>query len=236
MWVSWIRNGHSNPTDPTISPWTTMPFTLVDSNGARVTRQCRELFSGSQLGYVYSTYLPPPPAPPTPAAMTATRLNAPSGAASRIAAAPTAAHLGATVTTVPLLRLSGTRHTEVLGLDPGSGRTLLVLAKLHTWTQPGVLYHVYVSNRPDGPRDNAHYAGAIHFFDAEFHAHGDRKLDEALGDNFQSFDVTALLRGVALRPHGNEASERLFVSFVPGGVPIAGANAMVAQVELVLQP
>ena len=63
MWVSWIRNGHSNPTDATLSPWITGAFALVDSNGARVSRQCRELFSASQMGYVYSRYLPPPKTP-----------------------------------------------------------------------------------------------------------------------------------------------------------------------------
>jgi len=237
MWVSWIRNGHSNPTDATLSPWITGAFALVDSNGARVSRQCRELFSASQMGYVYSRYLPPPPAPASLAAATAAaRAGAGAGVASRIAAASAPARLGTTATTVRLLRRSGARPTEVLGLDPGSGRALLVLAKLHAWQQPGVLYHVYVSNQPDGPRDAGHYAGAINFFDAQFHAHGGgSRLDEALGENFQSFDVTSVLQAIAARPHGSEASERLYVSFVPGGTPLAGADPMVAKIELVLQ-
>jgi len=232
MWVSWIRNGHSNPTDATLSPWITGAFALVDSNGARVSRQCRELFSITQMGYVYSRYLPPPPSPL--AATAATRRAG--EVATRVAAASAPARLGATVTTIRLLRRPGARDTDVLGLDPGSGRALLVLAKLHAWQQPGVLYHVYVSSRPDGPRDGAHYAGAINFFDAQFHAHGGgSRLDEALGENFQSFDVTAVLQGIAARPHGNETRERLYVSFVPGGMPQADADAMVAKIELVVQ-
>jgi hypothetical protein len=239
MWASWIRNGNSNPTDAIAAPWITHAFTLVDSNAAPVVRQCRDLFSTTKMGYTYSRYLPgPSTATLASASMLLTAAAAAAGQGeSRIAASPSPAHLGAAVTTVPLLRLPTAHRTDVLGVAGESGHAYLVLGKLHAWRQPGVLYHVYLSGRSDDPRDGAQYVGAINFFDAQFHEHGGgSRLDEALGENFNSFDVTALLQRIAARPHGSDTADRLFVSFTPGGRPEDGADAMVAEIELVLQP
>ena len=80
--------------------------------------------------------------------------------------------------------------------------------------------------RPRGT-DAANYVGNINFFDAEFHEHGGgSKLDTALGENFYSFDVTALLSGIAPSvPGASSTREMLFVKFVPGGKPETGADA-----------
>ena len=40
-------------------------------------------------------------------------------------------------------------------------------------------------------------SGNINFFDAEFHDHGGGAMDEALGENFYSFDVTPILHRMA---------------------------------------
>jgi hypothetical protein len=135
-----------------------------------------------------------------------------------------------------MARLPSAKQTAVLGVDADARRTLLVLRKLHTWKQPGVLYHVYLVPTPDTAPSAAYYAGNINFFDAEFHEHGGgSKLDSALGENFHSFDVTALVKGIARRPHGRETSEMLFVKLVPGGKPDAAAKPMIAQFDLVRQ-
>jgi tyrosinase len=234
MWASWNRNGNKNPTDATTYPWITTSFVMADENGVRSSRQVRNLFSALQLGYDYDVFFPRPPAPAT---TSTTTLAAKSAASStKVASAQSPANLGASVTTVKLLRLSTASATDVLGLDTDNRRALLVLRKLHTWKQPGVLYHVYLSATPTAPLDASQYVGNINFFDAEFHDHGGgSKLDEALGENFYSFDVTPLLQGIAKKPHASSTRDALFVRLVPGGKPQAGANAMVAQIELVRQ-
>ena len=235
MWASWNRNGNKNPTDAVAYPWITTSFALTDVNGARMSRQIRNLFSVLQLGYDYDVFFPRPPAP-APAPATTTTLAKSATSAVKVAAAQSTANMGATKTTVKLVRVSTAKVTDVLGLDADSRRALLVLRKLHTWKQPGVLYHVYLCATPNAPVDARQYVGNINFFDAEFHDHGGgSKLDEALGENFYSFDVTKVLQDIAKKPHSTSTRDQLFVSFVPGGKPVADANAMVAQVELVRQ-
>ncbi|BCT93864.1 hypothetical protein LYSHEL_28910 [Lysobacter helvus] len=237
IWASWNKNGNKNPTDPIAYPWITTSFAMADANGARISRQVKNLYSALQLGYDYDRFVPKPPVTTTtPPPTTTLAAKSAAATATRIAAAQTEADLGATPTKVRMLRISGTRKTDVLGLDTDNRRALLVLRKLHTWKQPEVLYHVYITARPTDPVDNAHYVGAINFFDAEFHDHGGgSKLDEALGENFFSFDVTALLNTIAKKPHGVAAGSELYVTFVPGGRPVSGANPMVASIELVRQ-
>jgi hypothetical protein len=155
----------------------------------------------------------------------------------RVAATTTMAEMGATTVSVPLKRLSAARQVSpVLGLAPATApqRTYLVLTNLHTWKQPEVLYHVYLGPARGGALNKNTYVGAINFFDAEFHDHGtSAKLDEALGPNFYSFDVTDILR--RFERGGVVARDALQVMFVPGGRPAAKAGAMVATVELVRQ-
>jgi hypothetical protein len=236
MWASWNRNGNKNPTDPVAYPWITTSFAMADGTGLRISRQIKNLFSALQMGYDYDRFFPKPaPAPATTPAATATLAKA--AGAQRVAAAQSPANLGASATKVRMLRIAGAKATDVLGLENDGRRALLVMRKLHTWKQPGVLYHVYVTARANDPLDNAHYAGNINFFDAEFHDHGghNAKLDDALGDNFYSFDVTALLQGIQKKPHSVQARDELCVTLVPGGKPAAGAGAMVASIELVRQ-
>jgi tyrosinase len=167
-----------------------------------------------------------PPAPPPP---DDARREGGTTRRTRIASR-SPANLGAAPTKVRMLRIAGTRRPTCSGWSRRR-RALLVLRKLHAWKQPEVLYHVYITARSRRPVDNAHYVGAINFFDAEFHDHGGgSKLDEALGDNFFSFDVTALLKTIAKKPHGTPRDE-LCVTFVPGGRPVAGANPMVASID-----
>jgi hypothetical protein len=110
-----------------------------------------------------------------------------------------------------------------------------VLRNLHTWKQPEVLYHVYLTPVTGGGLNKASYAGNINFFDAEFHDHGGGSaLDEALGENFYSFDVTGILERLAKSGRA-DVREALAVTFVPGGKPTGGANPMVATIDLVVQ-
>ena len=118
----------------------------------------------------------------------------------------------------------------MLGLDGAAGgRTYLVIKDLHTWAQPEVLYHVYLTPPAGRPGPGSH-VGFIHFFDAEFHDHGHGAMGTALGENLYSFDVTALLEGLARA--GVVARESLQVAFVPGGRPTPGGRPLVGSIEL----
>jgi hypothetical protein len=154
----------------------------------------------------------------------------------KVATSSTGANLGASPVSVALIRFQGAPQSSVLGLDPShpQRRTYLVLRDLHTWIQPEVLFHIYLrpGNGSMAPGRN-NYVGNINFFDAEFHDHGDGAMDMALGENFYSFDVTNLLRRMASA--GIQSNNSLMLTLVPGGRPTAGANPLVASIELVIR-
>ena len=154
-----------------------------------------------------------------------------------VASATAKADLSDSATTVSVRKFANAKQsTNVLGLAAATSdaRTYLVLKNLHTWKQPEVLYHVYLTPKAGVGVNKNSYVGAINFFDAEFHDHGGgSKLDAALGENFFSFDVTELLR--RFERSGTVSREAMQVTFVPGGKARADAGAMVATVELVRQ-
>jgi hypothetical protein len=256
MWASWNYNGGRNPTDPALYPWINNEFAMVDADGSRVSRPLRDFFSTAALGYTYDRLIPKPSqSPPAgyalPPARTTWRtpadgLSPPDNrkaiptstpapkASQRIASATTTANLGATSTRVVLRAVSPdptARAPSVLGLDPRrQKRTYLVLKNLHAWKQPEVLFHVYVLPMRGGVASRTHYAGNINFFDAEFHDHGRGAKADALGENFYSFDVTEILLRIAAE---GGSSDGLQVLIAPAGTPTAGANAMVAAVDLI---
>lgn len=233
MWASWNLNGGVNPST---ASWSGKTFVFVDANGQRVSGVARDFFDLSTLGYTYAHFIP---APGTSSATTSSLLASGAGATpQRVAAAPVQADLGAQPVSVPLLPISGSGGAAaVLGLDTSrSGRrSYLVLRNLHTWRQPDVLYHVYLTPKTGAGLNKTSYVGNINFFDAEFHDHGTgSELNTALGENFYSFDVTALLQLLAKSGRADVRDE-LKVTFVPGGRPTAGAKPMVATIDLVLQ-
>jgi hypothetical protein len=238
MWASWNKNGGRNPS--TTETWTQRSFVFADVNGARASRKLSTGFSILGMGYDYDVKIPKPAAPETTSTSTMTMMAAAAAGSSArstlVAKSGGAAHLGTTTVKARLLPVAGTRSTRVLGLDPSDGRhTYLVVKDLHTWSQPEVLYHLYLTP-PSGKMglSPAVYVGAINFFDAEFHDHGNMKMDTALGENFFSFDVTRVLQAIA-RSGDPSAAGALQLSFVPGGKANASAKPLVATIELVRQ-
>jgi hypothetical protein len=245
MWASWNRNGGRNPSG---TDWGQTHFVFVDGNGQRVRRKLSDFFSVLALGYDYDRLIPRPMPEETPASASTLLAAAATGASSGarvapeevVARAPSAKLRGQPVS-VTLSPLPGARRGPVLGLDPARPhlRTYLILKDLHTWSQPEVLFHVYL--RPGngaGKLDKASYVGDINFFDAEFHDHGTSaagaSASEALGDNAYSFDVTRLLQSM-LGKSGTAASNALRVTIVPAGAPTASAEPLVSTIELVQQ-
>ena len=237
LWASWNANGGINPTT---ASWTKKAFVFADPLGQRVSSRLKDYLDMAALGYGYDLLVPPSVVTTTSTLMmsmqsnTSTQNNA---AAEQVAKAYGGAELGAKPVRVQLLPVAGTRRTRVLGLDPAQPgkRSYVVVSDLHTWKQPDVLYHLYLT--PTGSptalnQDN--YVGNINFFDAEFHDHGHGRMADALGENFYSFDVTQVLEKIARSGNPN-ARDALTLTFVPGGRPTPGADPLVATIELVRQ-
>jgi len=236
MWASWNNNGGINPSTAT---WAAHSFTFADVNGVRVKKPLSSVFDMSTLGYGYDTYIPAPTAA-TKASATATQAFATASASAvrsqRVAKAATGANLGAGSVNVTLVRVDGAPQANMLGLDAShpERRAYLVLKDLHTWVQPEVLFHLYLGPGNSSAAPGSHnYVGSINFFDAEFHDHGGGAMDEALGENFYSFDVTPLLRHLANA--GAHSSNSLRLTLVPGGRPSQGASPLVASIELFIR-
>ena len=248
MWASWNKNGNKNPTlGTTETAWAQRTFVFADADGVRVSRKLAYAFSALNLGYSYDSFIPKPTTTTTTTmststaaatTMLATSSTSTTGRKSEaVAKSPTPAALGATAMHVTLQPLPGTPSTPVLGLDPSQPdkRTYLVIKDLHTWSQPEVLYHIYLTPAGGQPRlSQQAYAGNINFFDAEFHDHGHGAMGDAIGENFYSFDVTEILRRIAASGNPN-AHDALFVTFVPGGKPTPGGKPIVSTIELVRQ-
>jgi hypothetical protein len=242
MWVSWNANGGVNPTT---AAWANKTFVFADAQGQRVSSRLRDYFDTTPLGYTYDALIPPAATTTSTTAATTTML-ATSGTSSAsstgttpqpVARAQTAAELGAKPVHVRLLPVAGAPRTAVLGLDPAQPQkhAYLVLKDLHAWSQPEVLYDVYLTPvAGSNGLARASLVGNINFFDAEFHDHGNGAMAEALGENFYSFDVTRILQGIA-RGGNPSARDALLVTLVPGGKPNAASRPLVATIELVTQ-
>lgn len=261
MWEAWTRNGGINPTEPT---WASNRFVFADPWRRRISLALKDCYDCTALGYAYDTLPAMPVAGATVAALgmadarmadagtadagtlaagtlaagtsdtSVLRQRKGSSSPERIAVAPPA-QLRAEPVQVELSRKGQPDPAIALDATAGGRRAYLVLSDLHAWAQPGVLYHVYLGdNRGAARLDPRQLAGTIHFFDAEFHDHGGGPADEALGENFYSFDVTALLQSIA-RNGGSATRRSLFVTIAPGGVPAPKSEPLVARVELVFQ-
>ena len=233
MWTSWNANGGVNPTT---ASWATKTFVFADGNGQRVSGALKNYFDTAALGYAYDVLIPAPSQVATTSTLlAATTRTSGNSVPEAVAQSRTAASLGDRPVHVSLVPLPGTARTSVLGLDPGQPgrRTYLVVKDLHTWKQPEVLFDIYLRPARGGGLDRASYVGNINFFDAEFHDHGGGAMADVIGENFYSFDVTDLLRGMSRR--GDDAHDALTVSFVPGGRPATGAQPLVSTIELMRQ-
>ena len=209
MWASWNRNGNKNPTDAVANPWINNAFVMADERGVRTARSIKNLFSALQLGYDYDAFFPRPPvaAPTTPPPATLAA-KAVSGA-QKVASAVNMVNLGAAPTTVKLARVSTARATDMLGLDTDmrAARSSCCASCTHGSSR-ACCTTCTCAPSPTAGTEAANYVGNINFFDAEFHEHGGgSKLDTALGENFYSFDVTALLSGIAKSPRASSTRD-----------------------------
>jgi tyrosinase len=228
MWASWNRNGGVNPTT---GSWLDTEFVFADGMGQRVAGRLRDFMDETALGYGYGRYL---------AADGSEEATGTTGTLLATAGA-TVGRIAERIGTAPAveLRERPVRTTLKLGigkpataLDPsGQRRTYLIVKDLHTWSQPEVLYHLYLVPRGGGPNPNA-YIGNVNFFDAEFHDHGKGALGDALGENFYSFDVTDVLQRLV---RSGVKPGALEVSFVPGSRPTPGAKPLVGSIQLAWQ-
>lgn len=236
LWASWMLNGGTMPVSGT---WQNSVFVFADAYGQRVSGTLRDFFSIDTLGYTYDKFVSPTGTEPTSKRRTkavTTLLATAIGLVSELVARGTAsAELNDRPVRIGLAPVSAAARQAVVALDPlKRRRTYLVLKDLHTWAQPEVLYHLYLTRSQDTRLNSKSYVGNINFFDAEFHDHGNGALSDALGDNFYSFDVTELLRSM-VNSGAVRAGDTLALSFVPGGTPTAGAKPLVGSIEMFWQ-
>jgi hypothetical protein len=235
LWASWMLNGGTMPISGT---WQNSAFAFADAYGQRVAGTLRDFFSIDTLGYTYDKFVSSTGTEPTfkRRSKATTLLTAAIGLVSELVARGTAsAELNDRPVRIGLAPVSEAARRAVVGLDPlKRRRTYLVIKDLHTWAQPEVLYHLYLTRSQDARLTPKSYVGNINFFDAEFHDHGNGALSDALGDNFYSFDVTELLRSM-VNSGAARAGDRLALSFVPGGKPTSGANPLVGSIEMFWQ-
>jgi hypothetical protein len=223
IWASWNLNGGVNPTT---ASWTSKAFVFADAAGQRVSSRLRDYFDMAALGYTYDSFIPPPAVP-----MAIAGTSAAIGTKPKLIARAESAELGTGPARRALRMAAG---MDPVGAALARERSWLVLKDLHTWQQPDVLYHVYLISASEPEAGAARYVGAINFFDAEFHDHGDHALDQALGENFFSFEVTSILRRM-YQARGRSGLRDLGVLFVPGGRAYADARPLVATIQLVQQ-
>lgn len=234
LWVSWMRNGGTMPTSGT---WQNSAFVFADPYGQRVTGKLSDFFNTDLLGYTYDKFVSSNGTEPTAKRGRTTTVRAAIGLVSELVArGTTSAELKEVPVRIGLAPATEIARRATLALDPTSKRrrTYLVIKDLHTWAQPEVLYHLYLTRSQDSRLTPKEYVGNINFFDAEFHDHGRGELSDALGENFYSFDVTDLLRSMVSSGRAR-AGDTLAVTFVPGGAPTPGANPLVGTIEMFWQ-
>lgn len=108
-------------------------------------------------------------------------------------------------------------------------KAYLVVGDLRTNTQPGVTYSVYL-NLPSEARPEVaakHHVGTINFFNATIDPD---KSSKTKPDRFQSFDVTSLLKALAVT---DNLGDEITVAIVPDGVPVPEAKPRIGCLTLI---
>lgn len=108
-------------------------------------------------------------------------------------------------------------------------RIYLVLRRLSTTEQPGVLYHLYF-DLPAGAKpakNESRFAGSLNFFDTP--NPGAPGPERAA---FLSFDITDIARNLKAR---HLLSDEPTLTISPSGPPAAGAKPVIGEVEIIEQ-
>jgi tyrosinase len=185
----------------------------------------------AKLGYTYDRFETVPACAATGPAIVA----APE--AKRHAAVATAVALGAEPVRVNLEPPSDAKEaapslTAAVQKLSGSRRLYLVVKKLMTETQPGVLYNVYLDLPSGAKPDNAHYVGSVNFFHAGAHGDHGAAPPQTEDEKFLSFDVTQVAKNLARK---KQLSDKPNLTIVPRGKPDAEAKPVIGEISLVEQ-
>ena len=120
---------------------------------------------------------------------------------------------------------------EKLGALAAGRQLYLIVGELSAARQPGVAFHVFF-NLPSGAKtdlSSPQYAGTINFYDAVKLEGSETNAKDARAF---SFDVTGIVRDLQSKKLlGGETT----VTIRPGGVPVAGAQARIGRLDLVVE-
>lgn len=229
LWASWNRAGRANPTT---NVWLNKQFVFADECGMRVVGTVRDFRDIAALKYNYDAFEPVPACPvvnplPLAAAAIQRHAQAPSGPV-KLGTAPVAVRLEPTP---GVGAAEADIRPRVRSLKAGR-RLFLVLRRLQTDLQPGVLYNVYLElpAAATAQTSNARRVGVIHFFDAEAdHAGHASAAASGAPDKFFSFDITALAKSLAA---GGKLSAKPQVTIAPAGQPESSAQPVVGEITI----
>lgn len=190
MWSCWQ---HSHPTEKP-GDWQDQQFSLVDENGAKVTRPVRDFLDTRALGYTYDNEggCTRSAAPQVAAAQSdgPQRMTNTSTGSKQ----PIALDQATTSVTVSIAK------PKLNGLAAGTpGRTTLMLEDVSALSDPGALLNVFVAHK-DAP-DARQYVGTINWFGV-FDPMGGMKHEGRISRTFR-YDITRQMQALQLADTGD---------------------------------
>ncbi len=226
LWASWNAAGRMNPA-------LAGSFVFADENGQRVEGDVATTLDIAHMGYTYDRFESVPMCESTPTPAPEER------AANRIAAVKLESPVRLTEAAVTV-RLEPVADGQSLparaeAVRMGNRRWQLVVGKLNTDAQPGVLYNVFLNLPPNATREQKkeHLVGTLNFFDAGGHgaAHDHTERAEATGTDETAvrFDVSDLVKRQITE---RRLTEKPAVTIAPAGKPSAKAKPVVGEISL----
>jgi tyrosinase len=226
LWASWNAAGRMNPA-------LTGNFVFANENGQRVEGDVATTLDIVHMGYTYDRFESVPMCASTPTPDPEER------AATRIAAVKLESPVRLTDAAVTV-RLEPVADGQTLAaraeaVRTGNRKWQLVVGKLQTDAQPGVLYNVFLNLPSDATREQqkVHLVGTLNFFDAgghgDAHDHADRADASSADETAVRFDVSELVKRQITE---RRLTEKPAVTIVPAGKPSAKAKPVVGEISL----
>ena len=211
LWTVWIRNGHSNPSDPS---WLNQAFSFFDVEGQPVSMTAAQVLDTvADLGYTYDQFETAAPAPPAAAELAGpvTQPKPPTPELVGTTAAPLKLVGQTQSTTVPLDQRA--QKSALTTLATTTPRIILQVHEVQAERTPDTVYGVYVNLPVGAPpsQEPLHHVGNLSFFGVE-------RAREPRGDEHPhglslSFDISELAD--AQRASGHWSDSSVTITFKP---------------------
>jgi tyrosinase len=189
MWSCWQ---HAHPNEKP-GDWENQQFSLVDENGALVTRPVKDFLNTKALGYMYDNESNCTRTPaPVPAIAVAQAAQPEQAAAAKSATQPI--RLNPTATSVDVT-IAEPKLNQLKAAAPAPAQTTLVLRDVSSQSEPGALLNVFVA-RKDAPNTRQH-VGTINWFGVHDAMEGMQHAAGRVSRTFE-FDITKALQALGV--------------------------------------